>query len=151
MSQSNNTLSLSPYMTVKGAREAIDFYVKAFSAKEVFSLVDPMDGRIGHAELVIGGVTLMMSDEYADFGAISPETLGGSPIKFQIYVEDADPLFAQAIEQGCTELRPMKDQFFGDRSGTLVDPFGHTWIISMKKTEVSPKEMQDRWTAALQG
>lgn len=151
MSESNNTLGFSPYMAIKGARAAIDFYISAFGAEEVFALIDPADGRIGHAEILLGGVTIMISDEYPDFGAIGPEALGGSPIKMQLYVEDADAMFAGAIAAGCTEIRPMKDQFFGDRSGMLVDPFGHTWTLATKVSDVSPREMQTRWNEAMEG
>jgi PhnB protein len=138
-------------MAIKGAREAIEFYKVAFGAEEVFALVDPSDGRIGHAEILLGGTTIMISDEYPDFGAVGPETLGGSPIKLLIYVEDADAMFAQALDLGCTEVRPMKDQFFGDRSGMLVDKFGHTWTLATKTHDVSPEEMQERWLSAMQG
>ena len=151
MSKPNQTLALAPYMAVKGARAAIDFYVANFGAEEVFALVDPADGRIGHAEILLGEVTMMISDEYPDFGAIGPEALGGSPIKLHIYVDNADSMFAAAIDAGCTEVRPMKDQFFGDRSGMLVDPFGHTWTLATKTAEVSPTEMQARWNAGMEG
>ena len=143
--------SLSPYITVKSARTAIDYYVAAFGAEELFSLEDPTDGRIGHAELKFGEVTLMISDEYPDFGALSPDTIGGSPVKLQIGVGDVDSVFAKAIELGGTETRPVKDQFFGERSGSLVDPFGHSWTLSTRTEDVSPTEMQSRWTEAMQG
>lgn len=143
--------SFSPYLTVKGASEAIAFYIAAFAAKENFRLIDPADGRIGHAELAIGGVTVMISDEYPDFGARAPETIGGSPVKFLIYVEDCDAAFARAIELGATETRPVKDQFFGDRQGTLTDPFGHSWTLSTIVEKVDPASMQERWTTAMAG
>jgi PhnB protein len=137
--------SLSPYLTVKGARAAINFYVAALGAEEMFALVDPSDGRIGHAELKFGTTTIMLSDEYPDFGAIAPETIGGSPVKLHIYVDNVDALFAKAIALGGIEVRPVKDQFFGDRSGMLLDPFGHTWMIATLKEKVSPQDMQKRW------
>lgn len=143
--------SLSPYITVQNAAEAIEFYVAAFGATEVFRLIDPSDGRIGHAEIVIGGTTIMLSDEYPDFGALSPETVGGSPVKFQIYVEDVDAAFSAAVTQGAAEIRPVKDQFFGDRSGMLVDPFGHSWTLASKRESVSPAEMQKRWNESMAG
>lgn len=143
--------SLSPYITVQNAAEAIEFYIAAFGAKEVFRLVDPSDGRIGHAEIVIGGITFMLSDEYPDFGALSPETVGGSPVKFQFYVDDVDAMFSAAIALGATELRPVKDQFFGDRSGMLTDPFGHSWTLASKGESVSPEEMQKRWSDSMAG
>jgi len=147
----NKPLSLAPYLAVKDARAAIDFYGAAFGAQEVFALVDPSDGRIGHAELLFGGVTLMISDEYPDFGAVSPETLGGSPIKLHIYVDDVDATFARSLELGATELRPVKDQFHGDRSGMLVDPFGHSWTLATRLADVSSNEMQARYNAAMEG
>ena len=143
--------SLSPYIAVQNAAEAIEFYVAAFGATEVFRLIDPSDGRIGHAEIVIGGTTIMLSDEYPDFGALSPETVGGSPVKFQVYVDDVDTAFAAAIALGATELRPVKDQFFGDRSGMLTDPFGHSWTLASKGESVDPEEMQKRWNDAMAG
>jgi PhnB protein len=143
--------SLSPYITVQKAAAAIEFYCAAFGAKEIFRLVDPSDGRIGHAEIEIGGTTLMLSDEYPDFGALSPETVGGSPVKFQVYVDDVDAAFAAAIALGATELRPVKNQFFGDRSGMLTDPFGHSWTLASKGESVSPEEMQKRWNDSMLG
>jgi PhnB protein len=143
--------SISPYITVQNAASAIDFYVAAFGAKEAFRLIDPADGRIGHAEIVIGGVTIMLSDEYPDFGALSPETVGGSPVKFQIYVDDVDAVFSAALALGGSELRPVKDQFFGDRSGMLIDPFGHSWTVASKGAEVPPDEMQKRWNESMAG
>jgi PhnB protein len=145
------TQSLSPYIAVKGASDAIEFYKQAFGAEEKFRLVDPSDGRIGHAEIQIGNVVMMLSDEYPDFGALSPESLGGSPVKFQIYVPDADAAFANAISLGATELRPLAEQFFGDRSGMLLDPFGHSWTIATQVEDVSPEEMQARWNAGMEG
>jgi len=142
---------LLPYIIVKGAREALAFYKAAFGAEEQFLLVDPADGRIGHAEFRLGGATVMIADEYPDFGALSPDTLGGSPVKFQIYVDDVDAAFAHALSHGATEVRPVKDQFFGDRCGTLVDPFGHSWTLATRGEEVSPVEMQRRWDESMAG
>ena len=147
--ETSNTLS--PYITVSDASAAIDFYVSAFGATEIYRLVDPADGRIGHAELTIGGAVLMISDTYPDFGAIDPDTLGGSPVKLHLYVEDADAVCARAIELGATELRPVKDQFFGDRSGNICDPFGHIWFIATRRENVSPEEMQRRWSEMMDG
>ena len=143
--------SFSPYLTVKGASDAIAFYIAAFDATEDFRLVDPSDGRIGHAEIAIGGVTIMISDEYPDFGALAPETIGGSPVKFMIYVDDCDAAFAKAIRLGATETRPVKDQFFGDRQGTLTDPFGYSWTLSTVIEKVEPAVMQARWNEAMAG
>ncbi len=149
MSQATSKCGISPYLAVKGAREAIDFYTNAFQADEVYRLVDPIDGRIGHAEIDIAGATIMLADEYPDFGAVAPETLGGSPVKLQIYVDDVDRIFAAALALGATELRPVKDEFFGERVGTLVDPFGHTWLIASPLEDITPQEMQKRWNAAV--
>jgi PhnB protein len=143
--------SLSPYITVANAAGAIEFYIAALGAEEVFRLIDPADGRIGHAEITIGATTIMLSDEYPDFGALSPETVGGSPVKFQVYVDDVDTVFAAALALGASELRPVKDQFFGDRSGMLVDPFGHSWTLASKTSDVTYAEMQKRWNDSMAG
>jgi PhnB protein len=143
-------IALSPYMSVKNARAAIDFYVAAFGAEELFALVDPADGRIGHGEVRFGSTVIMISDEYPDFGALGPETLGGSPVKMHVYFDDADAVFAHAIALGATEIRPIKDQFHGGRSGMLADPFGYSWVIARKAGEVSPAEMQARWNAGME-
>ena len=151
MSQSTACRSLSAYLAVNGAREAMDFYKDAFGAVELYALVDPSDGRIGHAELQFGDSMVMLSDEYPDFGALSPDTLGGSPVKLHISVDDVDAMFARALERGCTEVRPVRDQFFGDRTGTLVDPFGYTWSLATKVRDVSPKDMQALWAKEMNG
>jgi PhnB protein len=143
--------SLSPYICVTDAAGAIEFYKQAFGAEEKFRLIDPSDGRIGHAEIVIGGNVMMLSDEYPDFGALGPESLGGSPVKFHIYVPDVDATFAAALALGATELRPITAQFYGDRSGMVVDPFGHSWSIATQKENVTPEQMQERWTKAMAG
>lgn len=143
--------SLSPYIVVRDAAAAIGFYVAAFGAEELFRLVDPADGRVGHAELKFGDTTLMLSDEYPDFGALSPDSVGGSPVKFQIAVPDVDSVFAHALALGATEVRPVKDQFFGERVGMLTDPFGHSWSLATRVEEVSAEEMQRRWSEGMAG
>lgn len=143
--------ALSPYLIVSSAKDAIAFYCAAFGAEERSRLVDPADGRIGHAEISLGGVTVMLSDEYPDFGALTPETIGGSPVKFLICVDDCDAAFARAVAHGAVEVRPVKDQFFGDRQGTVIDPFGHSWTLSTKIEEVNPTEAQARWNEAMAG
>jgi len=145
MPDSTSAGALSPYIAVKGAAEAIAFYKAAFGAEESFRLQDPGSNKIGHSEITIGANTVMIADEYPEFGALSPDSLGGSPVKLHLYVKDIDTTFAQALEAGATELRPVKDEFYGDRTGTLMDPFGHTWMLASKKEEVSPEEMQKRW------
>lgn len=143
---------LSAYITVSDASAAIDFYVGVFGAEELYRLIDPADGRIGHAELKLGDSLLMISDEYPDFGAMGPDSLGGSPVKLHLYVADADAVYAAAVERGATGLRPVKEQFFGDRSGQVSDPWGHVWFIATKApTAVSPEEMQRRWNAMMEG
>lgn len=137
--------SLIPYLCARDASEAIDFYVRAFGAREVYRLTDPADGRIGHAEIEIGSGVFMLSDEYPDFGALSPQALGGSPVKLHLYVDDVDAVFAKALEAGAIEVRPVADQFFGDRMGEISDPFGHSWTLATRIEDVSPEDMQTRW------
>ena len=142
--------ALSPYLTVNGAAAAIDFYRAAFGARELFRLTGP-DGRIGHAELRIGDATVMLSDEWPDFGALSPPSIGGSPVKLHLYVDDCDAVVARAVAAGATLMRLVTDQFYGDRSGMIADPFGHSWFVATLKEQVAPQEMQRRWDAAMAG
>jgi PhnB protein len=141
---------LTPYITVRDAARAIEFYAHAFEARELFRLVEPQ-GRVGHAELAIGGSVLMLSDEYPDFGALSPAGVGGSPVTLHLYVRDVDATLARAEAAGATVLRAAKDEFYGDRSGMLQDPFGHRWMLASRREEVAPQEMQRRWSEALRG
>jgi PhnB protein len=143
----NEQQPLCPYLIVKGAAEAIDFYVEAFGAKEILRLTEP-NGKVGHAELVMGKARFMLADEYPDFDAFSPLTVGGTPVSLHLYVVDVDKLVAQATGAGATLLRPLTDEFFGDRVALLVDPFGHKWHLATRKEEVSPEEMQRRMDAA---
>ncbi|QDU43861.1 hypothetical protein Mal52_23380 [Symmachiella dynata] len=133
----------TPYMIVDGAGEAIAFYEKAFGATELMRMPGP-DGKIGHAEIQIGDSRIMMSDEYPDMGFRGPKSLGGAGINMMLYVEDCDTLFAQAIAAGGKELRPLADQFYGDRSGTLEDPFGHVWTVSTHKEDLTMEEVAAR-------
>src|SRR5262249_16349219 len=128
----------------KDAARAIEFYERAFGATELFRLAEP-SGRIGHAELKIGEARIMLSDEYAEMGVRSPQSLGGTPVRIHLYVEDVDALAARAVAAGAALQRPVTDQFYGDRSGWLVDPFGHQWNISTHKEDVSAEEMQRRY------
>ena len=130
---------------MRGAAEAIYFYKRAFGAKELFRLVDPASGKIGHAELKIGNGLLMLSDEYPDFGALSPNSLGGSATKLHIDVDDAERVLKSAEAAGATVLRKLELQFHGCRQGMVADPFGYSWFISQKIETVSPTEMQERW------
>jgi PhnB protein len=135
--------SVTPYLIIKGATQAIDFYKKAFGATELFRMPAP-GGKIGHAEIKIGDSPIMLADEFPEMGHKSPQTLGGSPISIMIYVTDVDTVFKQAIAAGGKQQRPVKDQFYGDRSGTLEDPFGHVWHVATHKEDVSPEEMERR-------
>jgi PhnB protein len=143
----DETQAMSPYLIVKGASEAISFYVKAFGAKELYRLAEP-SGKIGHAELEIGRARLMLADEYPDFGALSPITVGGPPVSIHLYVPDVDGMVESAVAAGATLLRPVTDEFFGDRVGLLTDPFGHKWHLASRKENVSPQEMQKRMYTA---
>lgn len=138
---------LVPYLIVKDAARAIEFYARAFGAQERFRLVDPSSGKIGHAELQIGGAFFFLSDEYPDFGALSPPTVGGTPVKLHLRVADADAAVAHAVDAGATVLRAVKTEFYGGRTGMIADPFGHQWFLESQAEEVSPEEMQRRWNA----
>jgi PhnB protein len=140
--------TVTPYLVVRGGAEAIEFYKKAFNATEIDRMLAP-GGKLGHAEIQIGNSRLMLSDEMPEMGAKAPETLGGSPVGICLYVEDADAIFKQALAAGAKEERPMKDQFYGDRSGTVRDPFGHQWTISTHIEDVSPEEMGRRMASAM--
>ena len=133
----------TPYLIIKGAAAALDFYKKAFGATELFRMASP-DGKIGHAEIRIGDSQIMLADEVPGMGYVSPQTLGGSPVSLMLYVPDVDQLFQQAIAAGGTAQRPVQDQFYGDRSGTLKDPFGHVWTISTHIEDIPPDEMRRR-------
>jgi PhnB protein len=135
--------SLNPYIIIKGCNDAIEFYKKAFGATERFRLLMP-NGSVAHAEILIEGSLLMLSDENPDWGAVSPTTLGGSSVALSIYVEDADKVFQQAIDAGGTVVMPIKDEFYGDRTGQVMDPFGYKWMIATHIEEVNPEEMQKR-------
>ncbi len=140
--------SLIPAIAVTDAAKAIEFYKNAFDAVELYRLVDPENGRVGHAEFTIGGQLVMIADEYPAFNK-SPTTLGGSATKFVLMVPDADAAFAKAVAAGATEVRAPKDQFYGFRAGTLRDPFGHEWMVQHEIEKVSPEEMQQRWTGMM--
>jgi PhnB protein len=141
--------TVTPYLIINGAAAALDFYKKAFNAKELFRFGDP-SGKIMHAEIKIGDSPVMLADECPEFLAVSPQTLGGTPIGIMLYVENVDALFNQAVAAGAKVERPVKDQFYGDRSGTLTDPFGHKWTIGTHKEDVSMEEMKKRMAAMKQ-
>ncbi len=134
-----------PYLRVKRAAEAIEYYKKAFGASELFRLTEP-SGRIGHAELKIGNTTLMLSDEYPEYDIAGPETLGGTTFSIHLHVDNADEWIARAVEAGGTVVRPAADAFYGERSGAVRDPFGHEWLLGHQIEEVTPEEMQRRYT-----
>jgi PhnB protein len=136
--------NLTPYVCCTNAAKAIDFYKAAFGATETMRLAEP-DGRIGHAEVVIEGSTLMLSDEYPDHGVQSPTTLGGTPVNLHLYVPDADATVARAVAAGAKVVRPLADQFYGDRSGTIQDPFGHVWFVATRKEQLTADEVQRRY------
>jgi uncharacterized glyoxalase superfamily protein PhnB len=144
---------LFAYLRVHDARAAIAYYCAAFGATERFRLVDPEGGRIGHAELSLAGSTLMLSDEYAEMGLVGPRTSGDTRTTMQLHlhVDDADATLARAVALGGTLVRPASDQFYGERSGLLRDPFGHEWSIGHSLETLTPAEMQRRWDALVQG
>lgn len=139
---------LTPYLVVRGAPAALDFYARAFGAKEELRLTDP-NGRIGHAHMTIGDSAFMLADEHPEFGALGPATLGGSPITLHLEVADPDAAAQRAVDAGATLLRPVQDQFHGSRSGMVADPFGHKWFLSAQTEEVSGEEMQRRYDKLL--
>jgi uncharacterized glyoxalase superfamily protein PhnB len=139
-----------PYLRVQGAAEAIAFYLRAFGAQETLRLTEP-SGRIGHAELRIGPATIMLSEENPGAGMKGPRALGGTSFAIHLHVADVDRAFAQAVGAGATIVRPLENQFYGERSGMLRDPFGHEWLLGGHIETVSPEEMQRRYTALLQG
>lgn len=135
--------SVTPYLVLKNAAAAIEFYKKAFNATELMRMEGP-GGTVSHAEIKIGNSPIMLADEHPNMGFVGPETLGGSPVSLLVYVDDVDQIYAQAIAGGGKEMRPVQDQFYGDRMGTLQDPFGHVWNVATHIEDVSPEEMQKR-------
>ena len=140
--------TLTPYININGAVEAIEFYKKAFGAKEI-GRITMAGGAIAHAEIQIGDSKIMLAEESVQWGNKSPITLGGSPVCLCLYVEDVDVVFAQALAAGAkvTDDMEVKDQFYGDRTGSVTDPFGHKWTIMTHKEDVSFEEMQKRANA----
>lgn len=135
--------SITPYLCVKGGAAALAFYAKAFGARELFRMPTPA-GTIGHAEIEIGDSKVMLADEAPDMGAKSPQSLGGSPVGIMLYVEDVDATVKRAVEAGAKILRPVENQFYGDRMGGLVDPFGHQWWVATHVEDVPPAELERR-------
>jgi PhnB protein len=141
--------SVTPYLIVKDAAGAIEFYKQAFDGTEIMRLEGP-GGTIAHAEIRIGDSPVMLAGEHPQMGALSPDSIGGSPVSMCIYTEDVDTLFRQALDAGGEEIRPVQDQFYGDRSGTLKDPFGHQWTLATHIEDVSNEELQGRMERMMQ-
>jgi len=135
--------TLTPYLIVKGAAAALGFYAEAFGATELYRLDGP-SGTIGHAEMKIGDSPFMLADEFPEMGAVAPPATGAHSVSFLVYVPDVDAAFKRAIAAGATEVRPVALQFYGDRAGTLRDPFGHEWTLATHVEDVSPEEMDRR-------
>ncbi len=138
--------SVTPYLIIKGAARALDFYQRAFGATELMRIPGPGD-QIGHAEMLLGDSHIMLADECPQMKALSPQTIGGTPVLLHLYVPDADAMFAQAIAAGASVEEPMENKFYGDRSGSVLDPFGHRWTLSTHVEDVSPEEIGRRLAA----
>jgi PhnB protein len=141
--------TVTPYLIVNGAAQALEFYKKAFGATEMMRFPGP-GGKIMHAEIKIGDSPIMLADEAPEMGARSPKTIGGTPVSLLLYVEDVDAWASKAVAAGAKVQRPVQDQFYGDRTGTFEDPFGHVWSIATHKEDVSLEEMQKRAASAFQ-
>jgi len=141
--------TITPYLVIKGAAKAIDYYKKVFGATVVVRMDGP-NGQVGHAELQIGDSRIMLADENPQLGYRSAESIGASPVSLYVYLPDCDKVVAQAVAEGAKILKPVQDQFYGDRSGFLQDPFGHLWGIATHKEDVSPQEMDERARKAMQ-
>jgi PhnB protein len=140
--------NVTPYLFVRSAGSAIDFYKSVFGATEVVRMAGP-NGKIMHAELRIGDSIVMLADENPQTGVMSPQTIGGFSVGLHLYVENVDAVIQKAVESGAKLLRPIKNQFYGDRSGSLLDPFGHMWSVATHVEDVSPEEMRKRMTAEM--
>jgi len=141
--------TVTPYLIVKGAAQAVDFYKKVFGAVELMR-IDAPGGKVGHAEIKLGDSPVMLADEFPEMGASSPQTIGGSPVGLLLYVPDVDAVFARAVSAGAKALHPVADKFYGDRAGTVVDPFGHQWTVATHKEDVAPDELQRRAKAFME-
>ncbi len=134
---------VTPYLSIRGAAQAIEFYRKAFGAKELMRMPGP-EGKLGHAEIRIGGSRVMLSDEYPEMDFLGPQTRGGTSVHLHVYVKDVDAVIERAVAAGAKLLRPVANQFYGDRTGSVQDPFGHVWHIATHVEDVPPKEMSRR-------
>ena len=142
--------AITPYLSIRGAANAIEFYKKAFGATERMRMTQP-DGRIGHAELQIGDSCVMLADEHPEMDVRGPHSIGGSPVGLHLYVEDVDAVVAQAVGAGAKIVRAVQDQFYGDRSGTITDPYGHVWHVATHKEDLSEEEIRKRAAAQHKG
>lgn len=140
---------ISPYLIVDGAADAIDFYGSVLGATQRGDSMVAPDGKVGHAELELGGSVIMLADEFPEMGAVGPRTVGGTPVTLHVYVEDVDAVFARALELGGTQVQAVTDQFYGDRSGLFDDPWGHRWNVATHVEDVPPEEMGERAKAAM--
>jgi PhnB protein len=138
--------SVTPYLIIDGAAEALEFYKEVFGATEVMRMPGP-DGRIAHAEITVGGSHIMLGDEHPDQGHRGPKSIGGTPVGIMLYVPNVDEMFNAAVAKGATATRPLADQFYGDRTGSITDPWGHNWMISTHTEDVTPEDMQKRMEA----
>jgi len=141
--------SVTPYLHIRDAARAIEFYKQVFGATEVLRM-DAPGGKIGHAEIKIGDSHVMLADESPEMGVRSPESFGGTPVAILLYVEDVDAVAERAVASGAKMMSPLEDKFYGDRMGQLVDPFGHIWAIATHMEDVSPEELEKR-AAAMHG
>lgn len=142
--------TVTPYLIITNAAQAVDFYKEAFGATELMRLAAP-DGKLIHAEIRIGDSPIMLCDECPDWNALSPQTIGGTTVSIMIYVDDVDSVVDRAVATGATVLMPVEDQFWGDRMGTVVDPYGHKWSVATHTEDVSPEEIDKRAKALFGG
>lgn len=140
---------VAPYLIVDGAADAIDFYSSVLGTTQRGDRMTMPNGKVGHAELSLGDSLIMLADESPDWGAVGPRTVGGTPVTIHVYVEDVDDVFAKAIAAGATELRPITNEFYGDRTGQFKDPWGHQWNVATHVEDVPPAEMAERAKAAM--
>jgi uncharacterized glyoxalase superfamily protein PhnB len=136
-----------PYLCVKDAERAIEFYREVFGATEKFRLKDPESGKIGHVELEFGKFVVMLSDEFPDYGCVGPSGSGPTSFQIHLHVDNADEVVARAVKAGATVVHELKDKFYGERSGTIRDPFGHQWNVGHHLEDVKPEDMQERYDA----
>lgn len=148
MTRANEIHETFPYLTVRDTREAVAFYEAAFGAEFLFELVEP-SGRVGHAELKLGSVTLMLADAFPEFGLLAPPADGAVGFRLHLHVDDCDAMAARAVAAGATMIMPPTDQFYGERACRLLDPFGHAWLIGHTIEQLTPEEMQRRYTALM--